>query len=137
MTSEIILRNHNRPVSDQLHPMVFKAMAGLVLSFALSTWILFDRQSDAELPLAVVSGLLAGAMLLPWLLWRVWDRENSSRDQNGRKPSFRDWAFADFETWQGKQRGSRAAIEALLPIAALAFGLMALGIAFLLNAAGT
>jgi hypothetical protein len=135
MTREIILRDHNRPVSDELHPLVFKAIASLVLWYALSAWILFDRQSDVGLLLAVVSGLLLVAMLVPWLMWCAWKRSPASKDEGQGKSTFRDWAFADFESWQSKQRGGHAAIEALLPIAAVAFGLTALGLIFVFSAA--
>ena len=42
----------------------------------------------------------------------------------------RDWAAGDFETWTGKSKGANAAIEALLPIAAVAIGLTVMGIIF-------
>ena len=38
---------------DQLHPAVYKAAVGLVAWFALAAWILFDRQNDIGLPLAM------------------------------------------------------------------------------------
>ena len=131
MANDLILRErHNRPISDQLHPAVFGLMAGLTVWFAAAAWILFDRQADVSLPLAVVSGLLLVALLIPWTLARVWRRQSVPTNLADSQPSFRDWAFGDCATWQGKQRGTHAAIEALLPIAAVAFGLTALGIAF-------
>src|SRR6266699_3765426 len=55
---------HNRPIFDQLHPNVYKAAVGLVALFVLAAWILFDRQNDIGLPLAIVSVLLLVAVLL-------------------------------------------------------------------------
>ena len=72
MTRE--LAHHNRPVFDQLHPNVYKAAVGLVALFVLAAWILFDRQNDIGLPLAMVSVLLLVAVLLPWSLALVWQK---------------------------------------------------------------
>ena len=44
------------------------------------------------------------------------------------RPSFRSWASREFDTWQYRLKGGDAAAEALLPIAAIAFGMTAIGI---------
>jgi len=49
-------------------------------------------------------------------------------------PSFHDWKTGDFAVWGGKLRSTHAAIDMLLPLAAVAFGLTALGIVFLICA---
>jgi hypothetical protein len=49
---------------------------------------------------------------------------------DGKPPSFRDRARWDFDTWQGRLTGTQAAMQILLPIAAAAFGITTLGIAF-------
>jgi hypothetical protein len=46
--------------------------------------------------------------------------------------SFHDWQIGDFAV--SKLRSTHAAIGMLLPLAAVAFGLMALGIVFLIGA---
>src|SRR5437764_9267011 len=66
MNRELV--SHNRPIFDQLHPAVYKAAVGLVAWFALAAWILFDRQNDIGLPLALISVLLLVAVFLPWSL---------------------------------------------------------------------
>ncbi|CAN7719183.1 hypothetical protein LJR220_007148 [Bradyrhizobium sp. LjRoot220] len=65
---------HNKPVFDQLHPNIYGIAVGFVAWFAVAAWILFDRQSDIELPLAMVSALLLMAVLVPWSLSLVWKK---------------------------------------------------------------
>jgi hypothetical protein len=48
--------------------------------------------------------------------------------------SFHDWRIGDFAVWDSKLHGMHAAIDMLLPLAAVAFGLTALGIVFLICA---
>jgi hypothetical protein len=50
------------------------------------------------------------------------------------KTSFGDWRIGDFAVWGGRLKGMHAAIDMLLPLAAVAFGLTAIGIAFLIAA---
>jgi len=132
MTRE--LAAHNRPVFDQLHPNVYRAAAGLVAWFALAAWILFDRQNDIGLPLAMISVLLLVAVLLPWSLSLVWKKHQMPYQEHPNKTSFRDWKLGDFAVWDSKLHGTHAAIDMLLPLAAVAFGLTALGIVFLICA---
>jgi hypothetical protein len=132
MNRELV--SHNRPIFDQLHPAVYKAAVGLVAWFALAAWILFDHQNDIGLPLAMVSVLLLIAVLLPWSLSLVWQKHQMARQRHPEKISFRDWKNADFAVWGSKLRGTHAAIDMLLPLAAVAFGLTALGIVFLICA---
>ena len=47
---------------------------------------------------------------------------------------FRDWRGGDVEVWGSKLRSTHAAIDVLLPLMAVAFGLTAIGIVFLICA---
>lgn len=132
MTRELVA--HNKPSFDQLHPNIYGAAVGLVVWFALSAWILFDRESDIGLPLAMVSALLLVAVLLPWSLSLVWKRHQMPHQQHPNRPSFHDWKSGDFAVWGSKLNGMHAAIDVLLPLAAVAFGLTAIGIVFLICA---
>jgi hypothetical protein len=131
MTRELV--PHNRPVFDQLHPNVNRAAVGLVVLFAVAAWLLFDRQSDIALPLAMVSVLLLMAVLLPWSMSLIWRRHRKAHEKHP-EISFHDWRIGDFAFWGGKLRSMRAAIDMLLPLAAVAFGLTALGVVFLICA---
>jgi hypothetical protein len=53
----------------ELHPNIYGAAVGFVAWFAVAAWVLFDRQGDIGLPLAMVSVLLLIAVLLPWALF--------------------------------------------------------------------
>lgn len=132
MTRELVA--HNKPVLDHLHPNIYRAAVGLVAWFALSAWILFDRQDDIGLPLAMVSALLLVAVLLPWSLSLVWKKYRMPYQRHPNKMSFHDWGIGDFAVWDSKLHGMHAAIDMLLPLAAVAFGLTALGIVFLICA---
>ena len=128
MTRDLVA--HNKPVFDQLHPNIYGAATGLVVWFAVAAY----RQSDIELPLAMVSVLLLIALLVPWALSRVWKKYQRPHQVHPHKMAFRDWKEADFAVWGSKLHGKHAAIDMLLPLAAVAFGLTALGIVFLICA---
>jgi hypothetical protein len=134
MTRELVARD--TPVFDQFHPGIYRAAVGLVVWFAAAAWILFDRQSDIELPLAMVSVLLLVAVMLPWSLSLVWSRHRMPDERHQNGVSLRDWRRGDFVVWGGQLHGTQAAIDMLLPLAAVAFGLTALGIVFLICANG-
>src|SRR5437762_1721958 len=123
---------HNKPVFDQLHPTIYAAAVGLVVWFAIAAWVLFDRQSDIELPLVMVSVLLLVAVLLPFALSLVWKKYLMPRHPT--KISFHDWSAGDFAVWGSRLHSTHAAIDMLLPLAAVAFGLTAIGIVFLICA---
>jgi hypothetical protein len=125
---------HNKPVFDQLHPTIYAAEMGLVAWFALVAWIFFDRQNDIGLPLAMVSLLLLFAILLPWSLSLIWRKHRMPSERHPHKLSFRDWRAGDFAVWGSKLHSTHAAIDMLLPFAAAAFGLTALGVVFLICA---
>jgi hypothetical protein len=128
------LTTHNTPVFDQFHPRVYGTAVGLVVWFALAAWILFDRQSDISLPLGMVSVLLLVAVLLPWSLSLVWKRHRLPPERHVDKMSFNDWKTGDFVVWGSRIHSLDAAIDMLLPLAAVALGLTGIGIVFLVCA---
>ena len=125
----------SRPASDQLHLFVYVAAAGLVLLFAVAAWVSFDDQEYTGLLLTVMSGFFFVALAIPSTLWLVWRRHrdvdaadvDSAPDEN---TSWRDWARGEFDTWAGRRKAAGAAIEILLPLAAVAFGMVGFGIIF-------
>ena len=116
-----------------LHPWVYVAVIGLVLWFVVWVWS-FSEVGVTDYLLFIVSGFFFIAVMLPLALPRVGrphDDTNGKAATDDDKPSsFCDWARWDFDTWQGRLTGTEAAMQILLPIAAAAFGMMALGIAF-------
>jgi hypothetical protein len=127
------LARHNRPVSDQLHPTVYAAMVGLVLLFVVSAWACFGGGAYVGLLLAVMSSFFLIAVAVPFALWLTWRRHPSSDAAQGQGISLRDWASGEFDTWQDRRKAADAAIEVLLPIAAVAFGMAALGMVFFIE----
>jgi len=112
------------PASDEtaslLHSRVYLLIVALACWLVMSVWI-FSGVSSTDYLLVIVSGFIFIAVGLPFILSRL-------RGGDPNEGSFRSWSARDFETWTGRLRGSQAATEILLPIAAVAFGLTAIGI---------
>jgi hypothetical protein len=125
---------HNKPVFEHLHRRVYAAAIGLVVWYAVAAWLLFDRKDDIGLPLAMMSVFLLVAILLPLALALVWKRHPLPDQHHPHQLSFHDWSGGDFAVWGARLHGTHAAIDVLLPLAAVAFGLTALGIVFLICA---
>jgi hypothetical protein len=128
------LTRHNRPVSDHLHPLVYAVVAGTALWFVLPAWIFFGGAEYMVLLLAVVSGFFLMAAAIPFVLWRVWLKHHAAREN---RMSFRDWASGEFETQPGRRKALDAAIEIILPLAAAAAGMTAMGLTFHFTAVGS
>lgn len=134
MTRDLVL--YNRPVSDRLHQLVYQAAAGLALWFVLAAWILFGAGDQMGLMLTMISVLMFMVVAIPFALWLIWRKSHRSDAPQSESETFRDWASGDFDTWQGRFKGAEAAIEILLPIAAVAFGITAIGIVLHITATG-
>jgi hypothetical protein len=107
-----------------------------VLWYVLSAWDLFG-EGDTGLLLAVVSGFFVMATAIPCALWLIWRKHRRSGAEGDESISLRDWASGSFEIWQDRLKGANAIVEILLPIAAVALGMTALGIVFHFTAAST
>jgi hypothetical protein len=130
MSNDIISSRHNRPHRDHFHPLIYRVAGGLVIWFVLSAWILFDNHGYIELPLAFISILLLMAVGIPWILWR--QARKYGRYAARDAVSLRDWGEGDMDVCGTRLHSADAAINMLLPLAAGAFGLTAIGIIFLL-----
>jgi hypothetical protein len=126
-------------VGRELHSMVYVALVGLVLWLVLATWGFgYDGQTDYLL--AIVTGFLIIAVAIPAALALMAYSQGSSvdgKDSASRDTaSFRQWAARDFDTWQDRVKGRNAAIEVLLPMAAIAIGMTAFAIVLHFTAIG-
>jgi hypothetical protein len=133
MNKNVVSRN--RPAFDELHPKIYGAAVGLLAWFALMAWVLFDRSSDVSLLLAFVSLFFLVAAGIPWILSRVWRRQMSrqvSDEPHPQQLSLRDWEAGDFRVWGATLHGTDAAIDVLLPLMAVSFGLTGIGIVFVI-----
>jgi len=117
------------PVSDQLHPLIFAGIGALLVVFVLSAVAAFATSGYADYLLVVVAGFFVVAMTIPWLLWRVWRRYSGERLKS---EPLREWSAGECDTWQCRLSAREAAVQTLLPIAAVSFGLTAIAIVMLL-----
>jgi hypothetical protein len=121
-------------VLDRLHPVVQLAAAGLLIWFVVAAWLLFGGAGYVNLALVMISVLVFMALAIPWVLWRAvaGRRRNAELGDADETPSetLATWLQGRFATWTDAERPSTAAVEILLPPAAVAFGLTALGIVF-------
>ena len=126
-------RDAVRPVTNRLHPLVYMLLVALAVWLVLSVWSFFTGGGVTDYLLFIVSGFIFIAVALPFVLSRVGrtdDAANARTAGSGdQPPSFRDWTGWDFDIWQGRLSGMEAALQILLPIAAVAFGMTAFGIA--------
>ena len=129
----------SKRVRRTLHSKIYVALVGLVLWVVLATWGFgYDGQTDYLL--AIVTGFLTIAVAIPATLALMVHSEGSSADSNDSAKqdtvSFRQWAAQDFDTWQDRVKGSDAAVEVLLPMAAIAIGMTAFAIVLHFTAVG-
>jgi hypothetical protein len=144
---EGIMNDHDRTppkreserVARNLHPTVYIALVGLVAWLVLAIWGFgYDGQTDYLL--AIVTGFLIIAVAIPATLALMAHSHGDSVDGENSAPrdtkSFRQWAAEDFDTWQDRVKGRNAAVEVLLPMAAIAIGMTAFAIILHFTAAG-
>ena len=127
-------------VSDQLHPLVHLAGAGLLIWFVVAAWLLFSESGYIELALTIISVLVFMAIAIPAALLRASRKSGGAGDAGtgagNTSESVATWLQGQFVTWTDQEKSSTAAVEILLPLAAGAFGITALGIVLELTRAG-
>jgi hypothetical protein len=105
-----------------------------VLWFVLWIWS-FAGVGLTDYLLVIVSGFFLVVVALTFILslvgYRDPARDADEANADDKPKSFRDWVTSDFDTYQDRLSGAQAATLILLPIAAAAFGMTALGIVFL------
>ena len=119
----------DKRVVRSLHPAIYMALVGLTLWLALAIWGFgYDGQTDYLL--AIVNGFLFIAVAIPATLALMAYRQRNSDEQksSGGDASLREWMTRDFDTWQDRVKGRNAAVEVLLPMAAIAIGMTAFAI---------
>jgi hypothetical protein len=131
ITKAIETQPHDRtdhPVTNRIHPYVFRAIALLALWFVLGAWGFFAPTGYVGLALAVVSAFVLVAVGLPFVLSRF-ARKRIALDPTARRPgSLREWLAGDVDTWQERLSGRDAIVAILLPILAGAVGMTAFAI---------
>jgi hypothetical protein len=120
------------PVTSRAHPGIYAIVIGLTVWFICAAWI-FSAGGLTDYLLFVVTGFLCVAIGLPLILFRVArarpSMQGSSR-QGIEQPPLRDWMRWRYDTSTERLSGASAAAQILLPIAAAAFGMTAIGIVY-------
>jgi hypothetical protein len=120
------------PVTSRAHPGIYAILIGLTIWFILAAWS-FAGSGVTNYLLFIVSAFLCVAIALPLILFRVARTRPSLQGRSPQgleQPPLRDWMRLRYETWTGRLSGANAVTQILLPIAAAAFGMTAIGIAY-------
>lgn len=117
-----------RPALNHLHSYVYAGIAALVIWFVLAVWWSFAADGYTDYLLFVVSGFILTFVSFALALSRVSRGDDVEAGAAPLRRTFRGWASREFNTWQYRLKGGNAAAEVLLPIAAIAFGMTAIGI---------
>jgi hypothetical protein len=116
--------------SDQLHPAIYAALAGLAFWLVLSAWIFFSQKGYLELALGVVSALIFVIVAIPTLIHFVGKHSQADELTGITGPRWRTWISGDFDIERGRRKSVAASVEILLPMAAAVIGITAIGIVF-------
>jgi hypothetical protein len=130
MAKQLVRRE--QPATSELHPLVYIAAIALAFWYVVAVWLLFSGDY-AGLTL-VVGMLVLVAVGIPVLIWLTWRRFLGAQATASECGTFREWCAAEMETAQGRISARDAAIQVLLPLAAVSFGITALGLILLFSA---
>ena len=119
-----------RHVTRLFHPAVYKWIAWLVGLYLVASWNIAG-QPDTDYLMLVVTGVFLMSFVLAWASFNtslpIKQVGGSAEAQHA--PGLSDWSRREFDAYSGRFKAAEAAIEALLPIAAVAFGIAAMAIA--------
>jgi hypothetical protein len=118
------------PGDGGLHPRIYGIMIALTVWLVLSIWFLFDRGQYVSLTLAIVTLFFVILLGIPSLLWLTWHRNAANQQVETPPQPLSEWASRGFNTLTERLSGKAAAIQILLPIAAVAFGMTIFGLVF-------
>jgi hypothetical protein len=145
MNRHLELHQASKTAVDQLHPAVHVSAGALLIWFIAAAWLLFGGRGYIDLALAIISILVFVVLAIPLALWRAKRsadvrstaaNDNNDNDAVEETQPLRMWLRGEFATHSGGEKSSIAVVEMLLPLAAVAFGMTALGIVFDLVRAG-
>jgi hypothetical protein len=128
---------HDRPVSDDLHPLIYAALIALTALFVFAAWGFdLNENGGAAYLIAIVSGFFLMAVALPLISHHVWRKYRNDPEDKDRTQPLRTWCSGDLQTWQTRLKGSEAAIQIILPFVAAAIGMVAIAIVLHVVASG-
>jgi hypothetical protein len=130
MTTHAQPVQHNRPIHDGLHPFVYRSMIGLTIWLVLSIWAFFSRGGYIGLTLAMITFFFLIIVAIPVLIWKSWQHNAPPDETRELVESYGWWASQRFVISTGALSGREAAMQILLPIAAVSIGMTIFGLVF-------
>jgi hypothetical protein len=130
MTTHVHPVRYSRLVQDGLHPFVYRSMIGLTLWLVLSVWAFFNRGAYIGLTLAMITLFFVILVAIPVVIWKSWQHNAPPEEIREPAESFEAWASQSFATSTGALSGREAAMQILLPIAAVSIGMTIFGLVF-------
>ena len=122
------------------HPAVYRSMAGFAALMLLASIAFFADGGPEAYLYAVIAGFVLGSLGLPYLVRRM--RRRDPRPWRVTAPpavtgeSLSGFARRDFAAGRSRISGREAAIQALLPIAAVGIGMLLLAAAMAVATTG-
>jgi hypothetical protein len=114
-------------VARRLHPAIYRAIFASAVVFVAAAGT-FAAPNDSYYLIAIACAFMLAMVGLPYQLLRVRRHGHDPRDTSLSHRTLRGWLNADFDVWQARIKGRDAAAAILLPIAAVAIGLLCLAI---------
>jgi hypothetical protein len=115
-----------RSATGNVPPWLYGLLIGLAVWFAVAAWI-FAGTGATDYLLFIVSGFVFVVVLLQLILSRVARRDQSVRSTKDSS-HFSDRKRWDLDIFQSRISFNQAAVQILLPLAAAALGMTAIGI---------
>ncbi|WP_159589421.1 hypothetical protein [Chelativorans xinjiangense] len=109
-----------------LHPGVYRAVVGLTALYVLAVWYGFSGREYTDYLLFVVTAFLAFCVGLASTAGRLQRQHPSARPAS--RDSFERWAKTYVDVADKPVKGYIATVEILLPLAAVAFGMLAFAV---------
>jgi urocanate hydratase len=131
MTHQVI--PHDRTLHRWIHPAAYEIAVGLVGLFTIAAWLAFDHRNDTELPLAMITVFFVISASVLAIISRLWRKRGPVSAAYRETGTLRHWMSGEFAVWGSRIRGSEALVDMLLPAAAAAFGMVAIGAVFALS----
>ena len=125
-----IRSEHHPPIHDALHPLVYRTIIALAIWLVLSIWVFFGHGAYVGLTLAMITVFFVVVVGIQLLIWKSWQHNAPRADTQPEDESFGAWKEDEFATWTGELTGREAAVQILLPIAAVSIGMFVFGLVY-------
>src|SRR5207237_4302145 len=121
--------NRTGAVSEQPHPLVYRAITGLVMCLGRAI-VGIVATGPAGLALSLLSLFGFATIALGLLVWPRRAGSGAAPPNPARSASFAEWLSGEFDTWEARLRAGDATVQILVPIAAVTLGMRAFALAW-------